>query len=201
MDPSFKHRVLGCNFAHEFWSRLHTHFASQTKACIRQLQLQLKSIKKVGSASDYLLEIKKVVNFLTTVGTPLTDAEYTNVILDGLNEYYQSFLTYVIAKDPPYSIPDLETLLMAQEDIVKRFKKLNSSIVQVNFTQSQPVNQNNSDPSFGKHTTNMPSRGTYGRIGLGGRSQRGGKGAWNNSNRPQCQICGKLGHVASYCYF
>ncbi|XP_020972883.1 uncharacterized protein LOC110269414 [Arachis ipaensis] len=156
---------------------------------------------RVGSASDYLLEIKKVVDSLATVGAPLTGAEYTNVILDGLNEDYQSFLTYVTAKDPPYSIPDLEALLMAQEDIVERFKKPDSSMVQVNFTQSQPVNQNNSDPNFGRHTTNMPSRGTYGRRGRGGRSQRGGRGAWNNPNRPQCQICGKLGHVASYCYF
>nr|XP_029148600.1 uncharacterized protein LOC114925294 [Arachis hypogaea]XP_029154457.1 uncharacterized protein LOC114927710 [Arachis hypogaea] len=200
LDPSFKHRVLGCIFAHDIWSRLHTHFASQTKARIRQLQLQLKSIKKIGPASDYLLQIKKVVDALAAVGAPLTDAEYTNVILDGLNEDYHSFLTYVTAKDPPYSIPNLEALLMAQEDIVGRFKKPEPSMVQVNFTQSQPSTQTNFDYAYARNTPPTPNRCTYGRRGRGGRTNRGGRGSWN-SNRPQCQICGKLGHIASYCYF
>ncbi|XP_057746815.1 uncharacterized protein LOC130966070 [Arachis stenosperma] len=174
---------------------LHTNFASQTKTRVRQLQLQLKSIKKTGPASDYLLQIKKVVGALATVGAPLTDAEYTNVILDGLNEDYQLFLTYVTAKDPPYSIPDLEALLMAQEDIVERFKKPELSMVQVNFTQSQPSTQTNFDFGYARNTPPTPNRGTYGRRGRGGRTNHGGRGSWN-SNRPQCQICGKLG---AYC--
>ena len=30
----------------------------------------------------------------------------------------------------------------------------------------------------------------------GGRGFRGGKNSWNNSNRPQCQLCGKYSHLA-----
>ncbi|MED6133202.1 hypothetical protein PIB30_026269 [Stylosanthes scabra] len=50
-------------------------------------------------------------------------SEYTNIILDGLGEEYHPFVTVVTAKDPPYSIPDLEVLLMAQENILDRYKK------------------------------------------------------------------------------
>ncbi|XP_020961352.1 uncharacterized protein LOC110263850 [Arachis ipaensis] len=89
---------------------------------------------------------------------------------------------------------------MAQEDIVERFKKSEPSMVQVNFTQSQPSTQTNFDSAYARTTPPTPNRGTYGRRGRGGRTNRGGRGSWN-SNRPQCQICGKLGHIASYCYF
>ncbi|MED6174937.1 hypothetical protein PIB30_073595, partial [Stylosanthes scabra] len=55
--------------------------------------------------------IKKVADALATVGSPISDTKYTNIILDGLN----AVITTVNTREPPLSIPDLEALLMAEE--------------------------------------------------------------------------------------
>nr|XP_029147032.1 uncharacterized protein LOC114924964 [Arachis hypogaea] len=98
LDTAFKHSVVECIFAREILSRIHTYFVSQTKARVRQLQLQLKTVKKDGSIADYLLKIKKIIDSLAVVGVPLSDSKYTNVILDGLNEDYHVFITYMTTK-------------------------------------------------------------------------------------------------------
>ncbi|XP_072060185.1 uncharacterized protein [Arachis hypogaea] len=187
LDSFFQHPVIGCSFAHEIWSRIHTHFASRTKARVRQLQLQPKIITKEGSTTDYLLKIKKLVDYLAAVGAPLSESEHTNVIFDGLNEDYHRFITYVTAKDPAYSIPDLEALLIAQEDIVDRFKKPDQSMVQVHLTQAPTQEPRSSDSSilgkYGRGTNASYGRGfqeNYGRgfqghLGRGGRNMRGGR--------------------------
>ena len=58
------------------------------KARVRQLKTQLKAIKKQDPASNYLLQIKKVVDSLAVVGSPTTVDEHIQAILDGLNEDY-----------------------------------------------------------------------------------------------------------------
>ncbi|XP_029153456.1 uncharacterized protein [Arachis hypogaea] len=204
-DDSFKHRVIGCHFTHEIWSRIHT------KARARQLQLQLRSVKKQASTSYYLLQIKRLSDSLAAIGLPLSDEEYTNVILDGLSKEYHSFITMNTVKDPPYSILNLEALLMAQEKIIDRFKKSESSMVQVNLSQTTNIQESTShqqqtpptnsysNPACG--TYNNFGRAPFGRRGHGDRNSYGGRGSWGTNNRPQCQIYGKMGHVASYCYF
>ena len=47
---------------------------------------QLKGIKKQRLAWKHLLKIKKVVDSLAAVGFAINDAEYVEVILDGLSE-------------------------------------------------------------------------------------------------------------------
>ncbi|GAB2282194.1 hypothetical protein Dimus_039527 [Dionaea muscipula] len=49
---------------------------------------------------------------------------------------------------------------------------------------------------------------TYGKDGFQGSGSRGGQNnkgrgrrQWNNSNRPQCQLCGKLGHTVQKYYY
>ncbi|MED6156202.1 hypothetical protein PIB30_012217 [Stylosanthes scabra] len=59
------------------------------------MQLQLKTLKKIGPSADYLLQIKKLADSLATVGAPITDTEYTNAVLDGLFDEYHPFITFV----------------------------------------------------------------------------------------------------------
>ncbi|XP_061362503.1 uncharacterized protein LOC133306226 [Gastrolobium bilobum] len=104
MNISFKNRMVGCKFAHEIWTRLQVYFASHTQAKVKQLKNQLKNIKKKGPASDYLLQIKKIIDSLGAVGSPLTDAEYSEAILDGLSEEYTRLITFAMSRSPPFSI-------------------------------------------------------------------------------------------------
>ena len=114
MDSSFANRMVGCEFAYEVWERIENYFAFQMRAKVRQLKTQLKASKKQGPICDYLLQIKKIVDTLAVVGSPISTEEHIEVILDGLNEDYSAFITIIMSRIQPFSIPELETLLMAQ---------------------------------------------------------------------------------------
>ena len=129
--------MVGCAFAHEIWSRIHTYFALQTKAKIKQLKNQLKSIKKQRfSTSEYHLTIKRLVYSLAIVGSPLLVDEHIEVILDELSEDYATFIIVVLSRVTPFFINEIEALLMAQEDMLKMFRKFEVGLIQANISQA-----------------------------------------------------------------
>ena len=129
-----------------------------------------------------MLQIKKVVDYLAAVGSPISVENHIKVILDGLNEDHASLITIVLSRVQPFSINDLEALLMAQEERIERFRKSETSLVQANASQ-----------------TSLQDSRSSGR-GFGGRRGTGGRNSWNNSSIPQCQLCGKYGHLAWQCF-
>ncbi|XP_072086240.1 uncharacterized protein [Arachis hypogaea] len=132
------------------------------KLKIKQLKAQLKSIKKQGqTASDYILKIKNVTDSLAALGNPLSKEEHVEVLLEGLYEEYQNLLLTVNAKPEIYSLVEVEYLIMSHDDIIEKFKKNGSGILQDNLTQ-------NSFPVF--HNS---SRENGLRRGRGGRFPRG----------------------------
>ena len=95
MSTQFTTRIVGCDFSYQMWKRLENFFASQIQAKVRQLKSKLSHIKKEGTVSDYLLEIKKIVDALISVGAPLGDADHVVAILKGLTAKYGPFITTV----------------------------------------------------------------------------------------------------------
>ncbi|KAL4344940.1 hypothetical protein AHAS_Ahas11G0228600 [Arachis hypogaea] len=94
----------------------------------------------MASTLEYLLEIKKAVDSLVAVGVPITNVEYTNIILARLNKAYHPFITMVTTKDPPYTIPNLKALLMALDSIIEKLKKPDMSPAQVQLSQATTFN-------------------------------------------------------------
>ncbi|KAL4298589.1 hypothetical protein AHAS_Ahas17G0016000 [Arachis hypogaea] len=113
---------------HMIWKRLETFFASQITVKIRQLKNKLVNKKKECSICDYLLEIKKVVDSLICVGATINDSDHVDAILNGLPEEYTSFITTITARFSPVSIEELEALLMAHEELLDKYKRLDNFV-------------------------------------------------------------------------
>ena len=56
-------------------------------------------------------------------------------ILERLTEEYNSFITSITSQEKPVSIGELEVLLIAQEERMEKFRKLEGA-VQANVAQS-----------------------------------------------------------------
>lgn len=97
-------------------------------------------------------------------------------------------------------------MLVAQEERIEKFKKDNTVPLSANLAET-------SISKSSKPTRNTPpTRGNFQNSGgypnSGGRTNnsrgnfRGGRGRGHSvyANRPQCQVCGKLGHMAWRCY-
>ena len=121
MSKLFTTRMVGYEFSHQIWKRLETFFASQIKAKVRQLKHKLSNIRKERSVSDYLLEIKKIVYALISVGAQMSEIDQVAAI-DGLTKEYAPFITNIIARPGSVSVGELEALLIAQEEMIEKYR-------------------------------------------------------------------------------
>ena len=93
-------------------------------------------MKKDREVSEYLLKIKKVVDSLSTVGAPIFVEEHIEVILDGLGKEYAALITAITSRTDPYSVDEIEALLLDQAKRIERYEKEDFSLVQANFAQA-----------------------------------------------------------------
>ena len=70
--------------------------------------------------SEYLLQIKALVNALVSIGCAISDSEHIVVILRGLSIEYDAFVTSVNMRVDPYSIAKIEALLLAHESLLEQ---------------------------------------------------------------------------------
>ena len=119
---------------------------------IKKHKQQLHTPEKDRSISAYLLDIKKTVDQLAVVGCPISIEDHIEVVLNGLSDEYDSFITSVTSRLDPYTVADIEALLLAQENRIERTKQLVDHILHTNVA---------SVPSFFSHYnssfTNHPS--------------------------------------------
>ena len=90
----------------------------------------------------YLFEIKKCVDELIVVGAPICTKEHIKSILDGLPFDYSLIVTSIISRLDPYSIKEMEALLLVVEARVEHYHNQElgaqgfSSQVQANFAHT-----------------------------------------------------------------
>jgi len=129
MSSSLLTKMVGLDSSAKIWCRLLTHFASHTRAMVKKFRLLLKTPKNDKSITTYVADIKKIVDSLAAVGSPITTANHVNTILDGLSTEYDGFITSILSLQDPYTVDDLEALLLAQEERFERHKLAQDSIL------------------------------------------------------------------------
>ncbi|KAF7807392.1 Retrovirus-related Pol polyprotein from transposon TNT 1-94 [Senna tora] len=201
-------KLVGCYYSYQAWEKLEQFFASQTRPNVRQFMAQLRNLKKgTSSTKEYLLKIKKLANTLFSVGSPVSEADHIEAILEGLFEEYNNFVVSMTSRSDPYTVDEIELLLVAEEERIEKFKKDSEAVAPMtaNLVQSQAKGgkQNLSQPVQNKgqfYNNNNNNNNTRGGFRGRGRNGRGGRGNSYGGNRPQCQVCSKVGHMAWQCY-
>ncbi|KAF7841251.1 Retrovirus-related Pol polyprotein from transposon TNT 1-94 [Senna tora] len=204
--------IVGCASSAEIWQTLEELFVSQTRAKERQLKTLLRSTKKGNmSMNDYLLEIKKIVDALTSIGAPVSRHDTIESILDGLPEEYEGFVTSISLHTTKYTVPEIHALLLAQETRLDKFKK-NVEVVSANVAQTQDnaksrnynrsSSQNRGGSQNNRGSFRFPNHSSNNFQSRQGFQQGRGRGRINQwqGQRAQCQVCGKWGHIAVNCY-
>ncbi|XP_071676645.1 uncharacterized protein [Lolium perenne] len=182
------------------------------------------------SVSAYFNKIKSCADTLASIGKPLGDEEFITYVLDGLDEDYDPLVAVINNRTTLIPIRDLYAQLLSIEQRMEdRKAELQDGLHSANAASfgrnsAKPYRSDGRDQgkSYGG---NGSYGGNYG-GNHGGFSGTGGPRpilpsppsfapsfANNNSghfnsgantsgggNRPTCQLCGKLGHVASNCF-
>lgn len=71
--------------------------------------------------SEYLLKIKARIDALIAIGYDAS-GEHMDTILDGLSGDYDAFVTSVSNRVEPFTVSEIEALLLSQEACVERNK-------------------------------------------------------------------------------
>ena len=69
--------------------------------------------------NQYLLDLKKVVDQLIAVGAHVGTEEHIEAILDALPSDYSPLVTSIISRLDPYSVEEMEALLLAIESRIE----------------------------------------------------------------------------------
>lgn len=73
--------------------------------------------------NEYLLKVKKIIDNLSSIGSPITSTDHIKALLEGLPHYYNSFIVLITSRTDPYTTTEIESLLLAQEERIEKYKK------------------------------------------------------------------------------
>ncbi|KAL5745628.1 hypothetical protein ACOSP7_026774 [Xanthoceras sorbifolium] len=174
-------------------STMHPSILGEITRCVssQELKQQLQCIKKgASSVSEFMLKVKSVGDALKAAGEVVRDNDLILSILNGIGHEYDPVAVLIASQKQIMTLQEVQCQPMIHE---QRIAHLNSSsqidIVSpsANFAASHSNNK-------------QPQRCGY-PSGRGGRDRgrgRNGGGRWHN--KPSCQMYGKAGHSATYCY-
>ncbi|RVW86789.1 Retrovirus-related Pol polyprotein from transposon RE1 [Vitis vinifera] len=205
LTPAIMAQIIGHNSSHSAWNALEKTFSSSSRARIMQLRLELQSTKK-GSLSmiDYIMKVKGAADSLAAIGEPVSEQDQVMNLLGGLGSDYNVVVTVINIRDDKISIEAVHSMLLAFEHRLEQ----QSSIEQFSPISANYASSSNSRGGGRKyngdrgqnHTPNI-SNYTYRGRGRGGRYDQNRRHNSNSSEKPQCQLCGKFGHIVQICYY
>uniref|UniRef100_A0A2N9EUK2 Reverse transcriptase Ty1/copia-type domain-containing protein n=1 Tax=Fagus sylvatica TaxID=28930 RepID=A0A2N9EUK2_FAGSY len=189
--------VVKCSTSREVWVTLERMFTSQSRARTMQIHYQLATLKK-GDASiaDYFHKFTGLADTLAAIDHPLKEFELVSFLLAGLGSDFDSFVTSVKIRTDPLSLEDLYGHLLSHElHLAQNQPSVDLSLGTAHFVQK---NSSTHGSSGGRSFSSTPSgRNSFSQ----GRSHNRGRGRGRSQgNRPICQVCGKIGHLALTCY-
>ncbi|KAL5854232.1 hypothetical protein ACOSQ4_004034 [Xanthoceras sorbifolium] len=193
VHPSIIGEITNYVTSYEVWNVLENLFAQQSMVKVLQLKQELQNITK-GSMqiSDFVLKVKSLGDGLKAAGEMIKDQDLVLHILNGIGHDYDPVAVLISSQKQSMSLQEVHYLLMIHE---QRLAHLNSSsYVNVPAPSANYI--------AGNQGHRQGQRGNGGSTnGRGGGRDRGrGRGRYNNNGKPVCQICGKGGHSAMFCY-
>lgn len=164
----------------DLWTKLKNAYAKPSRGHIKQLQARLRSASKGAlSIQDYLHSVKVTADLLASLGHPVSEEDFTDHVLRGLDAAYRPVIEGINARDSSLSFEDLLEKLRMQEFAIASAQTHSPSPVTALTAQTRP---NRSDYRSQK---NAPSGGSK-----------------NSGPKPflgKCQYCDIRGHVLSHC--
>ncbi|KAL4384709.1 hypothetical protein GQ457_15G011510 [Hibiscus cannabinus] len=160
------------------------------------LHCRLRSLKKgTSSMRSYIAQVKEVCDLLATCGSKVSEVEQLATILNGLSMEYDPFVAVITGSREQFTLKAATSVLIDAEMRVSDPQRLP---VRINMLQhSSMVNANsqlqNNVSSQALHPRNYNGKPRPYRYGDSSSRYRG-------KSRPQCQLCGKLGHTVDRCW-
>jgi histone deacetylase 1/2 len=178
-----------------------------------QIRVALSRVKKLDSSvTTYFNKVKSLADVLTSIGQPLRPEEFTGYLLAGLDDDYDALVEVVSARalTNPMPIKDVYSqMLNTEQRVASRKADIHTDMhMSANYGSRSSGSKPAYSPSYrpdpsqqqGKSAYSKPNYTSSPSSNSGRFNDRGAPTGGGNGNRPTCQICTKVGHVASCCF-
>ncbi|GMI93411.1 hypothetical protein HRI_003010400 [Hibiscus trionum] len=132
---------------------------------------------------EYTMAIKEICDLLGSCGDSVSDVEQIATILNGLPIEYEPTVAAITASKMAYTVDNVVSILV---DAETRLEDTSRFPVGINYTKF-PAKRSNSHASRGNSDEERKNH-------TNASNQHKGK------VRPQCQLCGKVGHLVDRCW-
>ncbi|KAI0501904.1 hypothetical protein KFK09_016849 [Dendrobium nobile] len=186
--------VITSTTAHEVWTVLEHRLQSSSRFRIIQLKNELHHIQMNNlTMQQYLAQVKNIVDNIAASGTKIDLEDIVLYILNGLPPTYKSFKTYIRSSSLPADLDALYSLLITEEihinQDIKKYQLATTAAYHVT-SSNQSRNKNNKRINKFRNTGSRPTTTVDPAL----------PPPSNTNTRPICQICNKIGHIASNCW-
>ncbi|KAK8564202.1 hypothetical protein V6N12_036331 [Hibiscus sabdariffa] len=145
--------------------------------------------KGAQSMHEYTMAIKQVCDLLAACGSSISEVEQIATILNGLPNEYEPSIAAITASKDSYSVENIVSILV---DAESRMEDTSRFPVGIHFTQS---NAQQSVLTSRDGSATLPQFESSSSQANNTQSSR-----YKGRPRPQCQLCGKLGHLVDRCW-
>ncbi|KAF7153434.1 hypothetical protein RHSIM_Rhsim01G0072300 [Rhododendron simsii] len=180
-SPLIQTLLISYSRASEAWTVLDKRLSPLSKVHIRTLRDQVHTLKKDAdkSVGDFLLRSKSLADFYAAAGSPISDNEFIDHIIDALGLEYKDFITS-LNHHPTTSFDEFYDLLLQEEHLLKRMTAFSLSAGTAFATNRVPQNQ---QPATNKQHQNINHNNHHHNRGRGGHHGRGRGGQYYSDNR------------------
>ncbi|GMJ03321.1 hypothetical protein HRI_004001300 [Hibiscus trionum] len=173
VSPEVLPRLVGADTSSKIWQLITGMYSQLSTTRLMHLHCRLRSIKKCDlSMRAYTMQIKEICDLLASCGSPVSSIEQIATILNGLPPEYDPFVAVISASRDPYTVDNAVSILIDAETRVADPLRMP---IGIHNTQFYDDSRRRDSPMYS-----------------GGR--------FKGRPRVQCQVCGKLGHLADRCW-
>ncbi|KAI0495405.1 hypothetical protein KFK09_021706 [Dendrobium nobile] len=188
--------VLSSTTAHDVWTTLERRMQPTNRSLVIQHKNELHNIQmRNSSMQQYLLQNKNLVDNIAVSGSQLDTEDIILYILNGLPSY-NSFKTAIWTSLHPIDLDNLYSLLISEE-INLHQETQKDSYAPIDCTALY-VNRASPGRWKGQNRTvknrNLLNRSNSSYFACPPSNP-------NQTDRPTCQICGKVGHITLNCWY
>ncbi|KAH9717593.1 retrovirus-related pol polyprotein from transposon RE2 [Citrus sinensis] len=130
--------VHSCNTSYDVWKTLEKKFGSKSEARVLQLRYEMSVLRKDSlNIEDYCLKMKQIADKLACVGSPVSDKDLLQQILNGLGQGYLDLASFITASKLDYD--DAYALLLTHETRLEQSMN-EKQMFNANFANFAPNN-------------------------------------------------------------
>jgi hypothetical protein len=179
-------------------------FASHSSTRAIQTCQFLASTKKGNmSTSEYFQKMRSFSDNLAAIGQPLQNHEFTSYLLGGLDTSYDAIVTSISTQVDKMTSEDMFNHLLAFGlRLEQQHITVDNSVGSVNVATRNDYRSRGGKYLQPQRSPHNQTHGFHNRgRGRGNRGRNVPPQHYSSNQRPQCQVCGKLGHTAIQWYY